>query len=806
MKRMRFRRLRALTLFGSILAFACSADVGDGASLRGGDAGVTNDASADDDAGPSTGADAGSDGGTDGSADGGVVSTATVGLDARPSNTTCLAPPRPGGQGLAKGTVLPDRPTNQMTDLRRVPAPIGGWILIERNGNLEYVSDANESQALLDDADFTDFQDGNGEQGLLGLAVDPLFPNAEAPNTVRIYVYYTGDCNPCKSFVSRFVLTRDNEGVFSVSTEEVLLRVRQPATNHNGGALVFGTDNMLYISFGDGGGGNDPWCSGQNPWSPLGKVFRIDVHSAETGYVVPSDNPWYADPTSGTPHTLCNDHVGGPVATGQPDESRDEPCPETIAMGLRNPFRMSFDDVEGHLWIGDVGQNEFEEVDHFAPSDWTNQARPVNFGWPYYEATAFRTNNANSAACDRLEELNLVDQTFVDPTYYYDRSNNGGRSVAGGVVYRGTDLGLDFYGRYLFADVLSGNVWFLANPYQANAENVSGDQEDILSFSFPYGFVEDQNQEIVALVGDPTDRRIQAATPGPPLEPLLSATGCVDPSNPSQPASGLIPYGVEVPLWSDGAVKDRYVGLPDGTHVTVGADGDLVLPIGTVAVKVFRQPDGRLLETRLLVRHDDGGWAGYTYVWRADQSDADLAAAEVTIEDVGWLAPSRSQCLDCHTSAAGGSLGLELRQLNGSLLYPSTGRTANQLETWNRIGLFADGPVDLSAWPPLSSDLSRGYLHSNCSNCHRPGTPVPVDIDLRVVTPLADMGICNVSPSRDEDPLLRLLAPGEPGRSLISLRPRDLGTARMPPLGTTVVDEGSMNAIDTWISALSSCP
>ena len=170
-----------------------------------------------------------------------------------------------------------------MTDLRRVPPPIGGWILIERSGTLEYISDAGESQPLLTGSDLTDLETGFSEQGLLGLAVDPLYPNAGSPNTVRLYVNYTGDCNPCKTFVSRFVLTQDTEGVFSVSSEEVLLRVRQPAANHNGGALVFGTDNMLYISIGDGGSGNDPWCSGQNPWSPLGKVFRIDVHSVASG-------------------------------------------------------------------------------------------------------------------------------------------------------------------------------------------------------------------------------------------------------------------------------------------------------------------------------------------------------------------------------------------------------------------------------------------------------------------------------------------------------------------------------------------
>ena len=793
----------------------CVAKIGDADEPTPTDAGVGNtpDGGESTDGGFAGNADAAAmDGGTDAgqTADAGQPLS---GLDERPTNTTCVAPPRPGGTGLTTGTLLPNRPTQQMTDLRRVPAPIGGWVLIQRNGITRYIDDAGQEQNLLDRDDLTNYTAAGGEQGLLGLAVDPLFPNADNPNTVRIYVNYTGDCFPCKTHVSRFVLTRQSDGQFAVSSEEILMRVRQPAANHNGGALVFGTDNLLYISFGDGGSGNDPWCSGQNPNSPLGKLFRIDVHSTATGYSVPTDNPWYADPQTGTPYGKCDNHINGPPDEASPardtlpDESRSDPCPEIIAMGLRNPFRMSFDAVEGHIWIGDVGQGRYEEVSHFAPQDWTNQPRPINFGWPYFEAVQSNAGLVNnSAACQRLATLNLIDETFEPATYYYDRGNGGGRSVAGGVVYRGTELGRDYFGRYLFADVLSGNVWFMANPYQASEVDVSGDQESGLSFSFPYGFVEDDGGEIIALVGDPTQRRIQSSTPGTPLEPLLSGTGCVDPTDPSQPAAGLIPYQVQVPLWSDGALKTRYLALPEGTQVTVQPDGDLELPIGTVAVKAFTTPDGQRLETRLMVRHDDGGWAGYTYVWRDDQSEADLAPGAVTIESADWQVPSRTQCLDCHTTAAGGALGLELRQLNGEMIYAATGRTANQIETWNHIGLFSAGSETTSDWPSLATDGVRGYLHSNCSNCHRPGTPVPADMDLRFDTPLSAMGVCNVRPTRDETTDLRLLAPGAPARSLLSIRTQDLGTARMPPLGTKVVDTAAVMTIDQWIEGITECP
>ncbi|MEO1336184.1 MAG: hypothetical protein AAFV29_11095, partial [Myxococcota bacterium] len=111
-----------------------------------------------------------------------------------------------------------------------------------------------------------------------------------------------------------------------------------------------------------------------------------------------------------------------------------------------------------------------------------------------------------------------------------------------------------------------------------------------------------------------------------------------------------------------------------------------------------------------------------------------------------------------------------------------------------------------AVWPALSTDPVRGYLHSNCANCHRPGTPVPTTMDLRVSTPLADMRLCDERPTRIEDPNLRLLAPGAPERSLLSLRLRDLGTGRMPPLASRVIDEASVDTIDDWIRALSGCP
>src|SRR5690606_21320147 len=159
-------------------------------------------------------------------------------------------------------------------------------------------------------------------------------------------------------------------------------------------------------------------------------------------------------------------------------------------------------------------------------------------------------------------------------------------------------------------------------------------------------------------------------------------------------------------------------------------------------------------ETRLLMRHPDGEWAGYSYEWDADGTDASLVEGGKTasIGEREWLFPSGAQCLGCHTAAAGVSLGLETAQLNHELSYPATGRTANQLATLDAIALF-DAPLGdpevLPAFAELGDDgesledRARAYLHVNCAHCHRPGAPAPSGLDLRHATLLDQTGACD---------------------------------------------------------------
>jgi uncharacterized repeat protein (TIGR03806 family) len=301
------------------------------------------------------------------------------------------------------------------------------------------------------------------------------------------------------------------------------------------------------------------------------------------------------------------------------------------------------------------------------------------------------------------------------------------------------------------------------------------------------------------------------------LPRTLSATGCFDPADARLPSQALIPYDVNSPLWSDGATKERWFAIPDGTTVHINADGDWDLPRGSVAVKTF-WIDGRRVETRLLVLHDDGEWGGYSYRWNAAGTDAELVTGS-DVADLGngrrWYFPSRSDCLRCHTMAAGRTLGLETAQLNRVFAYPN-GRTANQVDTLAHIGLFDSAlPQEPAARPALPdptgsaflTDRVRSYLHVNCSGCHRPGGTGRGDFDLRYGTPFPSQSLCNATPEADDfdQTDARIVAPTEPTRSVLSLRMHATDSRRMPPLGVSVTDRTAVAMIDNWITRLLNC-
>ncbi len=283
---------------------------------------------------------------------------------------------------------------------------------------------------------------------------------------------------------------------------------------------------------------------------------------------------------------------------------------------------------------------------------------------------------------------------------------------------------------------------------------------------------------------------------------------------------GTIPCHINSPLWSDGAVKQRWMSIPEEAQIVAEADGDLDFPVGTVLVKSFAFDDTPV-ETRLLIRHSDGGWAGYSYEWLDDGSDAVLletGKTKVLPNGLTWTFPSRTQCLICHTSAAGFALGPELAQLNSMFEYPSTGRTANQIDTLKQVGVLDDPrerPSDQLPALAAASDSdrateerARSYLHANCSGCHRPGGPTQALIDLRFFVSNADMNVCNVTPDLGNLNIehAALLVSGSVDRSILYQRMSRRDEYQMPPLGTSIADMDALQVLQTWILNEQPCP
>jgi len=317
--------------------------------------------------------------------------------------------------------------------------------------------------------------------------------------------------------------------------------------------------------------------------------------------------------------------------------------------------------------------------------------------------------------------------------------------------------------------------------------------------------------------------------PSHPMPKLLSQTGVFTDLEKMTPQDFLVPYNVNSPLWSDGAVKSRWMALPTNTHIHYSDLGDWQFPDGTVFVKTFQlhvddTDPGilRRLETRLLVRDTNGYVYGGSYRWRPDYSDADLMEAgtneDITIKTADgtriqrWFYPGRQDCLTCHTPVSGGVLGVKERQLNGNYTYPN-GVTDNQLRAWNHIGLFdttldeADIPrlEKLVAVTNLDASLEmrvRSYFDANCSQCHRPGG-AEAFFDARFGTPLDKQGIIN-GPVGDPlgIPGAKIVAPGDPDRSVLLRRINMTGPLQMPPLARNVNDTNAIQAVTQWIDSL----
>jgi uncharacterized repeat protein (TIGR03806 family) len=639
-----------------------------------------------------------------------------------------------------------------------------------------------------------------GEGVAYGFAFHPRF----AENGY-VYLGWNGSLDKSKKMtrVTRFTL--QPQAPYAIDPASAVEIIAWESDGHNGGDLTFGQDGYLYITSGDGTSDSDTNLAGQTTDTLLSKVLRIDVDHPADGkpYSIPKDNPFVA---------------------------RSEFRPETYAYGLRNPWRMTCDPVTGHIWVGNNGQDLWEQVYLVKPGD--------NYGWSVYEGSHLF-----------YAERKLGPDKHVKPTA--EHHHNEARSLTGGVVYHG-DKYPYLKGAYIYGDHSTGRIWGIRH----DGQNVLWHK---LLADTPYnisGFALDHHGEVLVL-----DHRGNGEGNMYHLEPMppeasparfprkLSESGLFREVKSHAMADGVVPYSVNSPLWSDGAHKERFIAIPhqDGRDMRIEfgtgrswkfADDTTLVKSFAIETKAGDPASRRWVETRFMVKQQ-GEWAGYSYRWNEDQSDAELVDASGADQSFDiqvpatadqpagtrqqtWHFPSRTECMVCHSRAANFVLGLSEAQMNREHDYG--GVVDHQFRVLERLGLLkiatqADAPKrfrtllqeqglsekevnehfrksteggeqrapkslqtlfvqEMTAYKALPNPYdesqplearARSYLHSNCSHCHIEAGGGNSQMNLEFSTELAKMKVIGEKPLHHRFDLAdpQLIAPGEPQRSVL---------------------------------------
>ena len=719
------------------------------------------------------------------------------------------------------------------------PDPIGmqelpdqsGFFVAGKQGYIWLISNDPSTIEKKEVLNISDLVITGEDAGLINFILHPEFDFDQSLSKGYAYVYYPfhpifEDGNqPRINRLSRFTYDFDLQQ-FDPQSEFILIQDYDPQGYHMGGGMFFDNQGFLNFTIGDGGSTADGLFEEtmqQIDKYLMGGLFRIDVDKnpntshpirkqpetypgkpsdlPETftqGYFIPNDNPW-------------QDENGGILE-------------EFYGLGLRSPHRASYDPFEEKIWIGDVGAGAREEI--------TILPKGGNAQWPFMEGN-YKRDNARPQNLIGIE---------TPPKFDYERSN--GVAVIGGFVYRGDKWSHVLDGYYLFADHSNGNIWSL-NPVTdevvllANVPKTGvGSKRGIGSFAT------DANGEIYVLnmygknMEGGTIQRLKLNQVAPAYIPVtLSETGAFKDLNTLETVDGIIPYGTNSPLWSDGASKRRWLSIPnDGSYntpeeqVVFSEFENWQFPPGSVFIKHFelpideRNPDlTRRLETRFYIIDQNLEAYGLTYKWNEAGTDAELLNTEViasypvikadgSTEMQTWNYPNRLQCNSCHTPNAGFVLGVNTAQLNGNFSYPN-GNTANQLVTLEHLGIFAnsiniDAIGDLPKAAPIDDESVSeehrvmSYLDANCAHCHRPNGVEGV-FDARLSTPLIYKNLIQQFGVSHNTPFgQKMIVPKDHEASQIWIRDNSIEENKMPPIAKNIVDEKYIEVLERWINNL----
>ena len=583
--------------------------------------------------------------------------------------------------------------------------------------------------------------------------------------------------------IVRFRVTDENPPRLDFSSAKTIITWR--AGGHNGGNLRFGPDGMLYISAGDATKPDPPDVSvtGQDISDLLSSVLRIDVDHPDAGraYGIPKDNPF----------------IAMPKARG-----------EVWAYGLRNPWRMSFDPKSGDLFAGDVGWELWEMIYRIQ--------RGGNYGWSITEGSR------QDVRPDRLRGPTPILPPLVA------HSHEEAASITGGEFYHGTRLP-ELTGSYIYGDWQMGTFWSL----RTDGDKVTEHREIARSSLMPAGFGIGADGELI--IADHSGGGLWRLAKNPlsgknsDFPRKLSETGLFTSAAQQTPAPGVLPYQIHAPRWADHATAERWVAFPDQSGVQVANESKGVVlrgrwgfPAGAVLAKTYsleiergNPATRRRIETQIL--HYDGSlWGTYSYRWNAEQTDADLVPlrGEETVFTVkdrsapggelhqSWRFFSRSECARCHTLMNDFAQGFSALQLD--VRTPEA--PGRQFDILTKLGLTPDEPklADPHGTQGSLEVWARSYLHVNCSVCHRfnSGGGVPSTMSADAV--LKDAKLLDFKPVQGDLALpdARVIARGDPARSVLLYRMATGGRGHMPYLGGKLPDDRGILLVRDWIASM----
>lgn len=668
------------------------------------------------------------------------------------------------------------------------------YVVVGRRGRI-WLVDGDQQSLLINLSHHIDQDAHSSDDSLLSIAFSPSFSD---PGNRKFYALYTtGNEQNHKYVLSEFQLSTEDLKSTNDS-EKILISQPVPEKHHVGGSVLFGKDGFLYISIGDGSGDNDNYGNGQRTDKALfSGILRIDVlkiggnfsqsisqkpdRGSTQGYFIPKDNPFVGE--SGV-------------------------LEEFWAIGLRNPFRISFDPVNGGLiWVGDAGQDNWESI-HIA-------SKGSNHGWSFREGSHRFLKSPLQGERPREFKGKLV-----SPVYEYPHSDLNNCVIGGVLIPPNSNHPLAEH--YIYGDHGSGRIWALKRdgPKSQRVELCVVPQED----GRVSGFYWSSDAGLLVSIwkynnpGGKILRLVESENYDSDAAPkLLSETGLFEDLQTLKPSRFLVPYSVRLPFWSDGAIKKRWISLPTDiadAHIQFHLDEPWSFPSGTIFVKHFElegEKSTRVrLETRVIVRDSNQGISSYSYKWNSSQTDAVLVSGRDSIEAIDnesdkftWKIPGRTDCHICHNKPAGLILGVRTRQVSD---------IDGQIIRWNKQGWFSDDLSKklLQKLPQISvpEDISSGlesrvrsYFDVNCSYCHMPEVRVNANLDLRATIGIHDTGLFSNKVLKNYGiPNSAPVVLGDLSRSLLFHRfvSKDPGVI-MPPLLHSKVDPVAVHLFKKWI-------